>query len=234
MNLIDHIIEPQKLYLVWQPSVDSAKARIRRIVGELLRKNSSIVFRYLLDHPDFVEARNHGFDSYPSLPLKSDSLEYTNDILGFFCRRLPPRSRPDFKKFLLANRVNPDAELSDFALLGYTEARLASDTFSIVNPFENVNAPCEVFTEVAGYRYYDSPEGGLNVGDVLSLHHEPDNIYDANAVRIEHDGRKIGYVNKVLSPTILRWLESFSVKVVMERIGISQGVMRAYIFITVR
>jgi hypothetical protein len=49
---------------------------------------------------------------------------------------------------------------------------------------------------LAGYRYHDAvaawPE--LRVGDRLALAREPDNPYDANAVRVEWNGRKLGYV----------------------------------------
>ena len=49
---------------------------------------------------------------------------------------------------------------------------------------------------LAGFRYHDAatvwPE--LAVGDRLDLVREPANPYDANAVRVEWRGRKLGYV----------------------------------------
>jgi hypothetical protein len=49
---------------------------------------------------------------------------------------------------------------------------------------------------LAGFRYHEAsaawPE--LRVGDRLDLVREPDNPYDANAVRVEWRGRKLGYV----------------------------------------
>jgi hypothetical protein len=49
---------------------------------------------------------------------------------------------------------------------------------------------------LAGFRYHDAkavwPE--LVVGDRLDLVREPANAYDANAVRVEWRGRKLGYV----------------------------------------
>jgi hypothetical protein len=49
---------------------------------------------------------------------------------------------------------------------------------------------------LAGFRYH---EAGLvwhemKLGDPLALVREPDNPYDANAVRVEWSGRKLGYV----------------------------------------
>lgn len=49
---------------------------------------------------------------------------------------------------------------------------------------------------LAGYRYADAAEVWplLRVGDRLELSREPDNPHDANAVRVEWRGRKLGYV----------------------------------------
>ena len=49
---------------------------------------------------------------------------------------------------------------------------------------------------LAGYRHYDAPAmwSQLQVGDPLTLHREPDNPHDANAIRVEWQGRKLGYL----------------------------------------
>ncbi len=49
---------------------------------------------------------------------------------------------------------------------------------------------------VAGFKYYDGKAlwDGIKVGDRLNLVREPDNPHDGNAVRIEWNGRKLGYV----------------------------------------
>jgi hypothetical protein len=49
---------------------------------------------------------------------------------------------------------------------------------------------------LAGYRYAAAPEVWplLRVGDELELSREPDNPQDANAVRVDWRGRKLGYV----------------------------------------
>jgi len=49
---------------------------------------------------------------------------------------------------------------------------------------------------LAGYRYAAAPEVWplLSVGDELQLSREPDNPHDANAVRVEWRGWKLGYV----------------------------------------
>jgi len=49
---------------------------------------------------------------------------------------------------------------------------------------------------LAGFRYYDAKQlwDEMKVGDALTLVREPQNAYDANAVRVEWRGHKLGYV----------------------------------------
>ena len=49
---------------------------------------------------------------------------------------------------------------------------------------------------LAGFRYYagEALWGELHEGDALSLVREPDNPHDANAVRVEWQGQKLGYL----------------------------------------
>jgi HIRAN domain-containing protein len=49
---------------------------------------------------------------------------------------------------------------------------------------------------LAGFRYAEAAQvwPQLNAGDALDLVREPDNPHDANAVRVEWRGRKLGYV----------------------------------------
>jgi len=49
---------------------------------------------------------------------------------------------------------------------------------------------------LAGFRHYGGGEmwPDMKVGDRLELVREPDNPYDANAIRVDWRGRKLGYV----------------------------------------
>ena len=49
---------------------------------------------------------------------------------------------------------------------------------------------------LAWFNYHQAPEvwRGMRVGDALRLAREPDNAYDARAVRVEWRGHKLGYV----------------------------------------
>jgi hypothetical protein len=63
---------------------------------------------------------------------------------------------------------------------------------------------------LAGFQYHAGkalwPQ--MRVGDALALIREPDNAYDANAVRIEWQGRKIGYVPRRDNADAARFLDS--------------------------
>ena len=49
---------------------------------------------------------------------------------------------------------------------------------------------------LAGFQYYQGKElwEQMKVGDALSLIREPDNAHDPQAVRVEWNGHKLGYV----------------------------------------
>jgi hypothetical protein len=61
---------------------------------------------------------------------------------------------------------------------------------------------------VAGFRYHRGPGilSQMEIGEPLTLVAEPENEYDARAVRIEHAGRKIGYIPRHRNHTIARLL----------------------------
>jgi hypothetical protein len=62
---------------------------------------------------------------------------------------------------------------------------------------------------LAGFQYHAGREAWpqLAVGDALSLVREPDNAYDANAVRVEWRGRKLGYVPRRDNAHIARLID---------------------------
>lgn len=216
MNLIHHVMDPERLLLVWQSP--ESKSRMRFVVGELCHDESGFVFRYLPNHPDFDKARVEGFACYPA--FRKTEQEYRDGVLESFLRRIPPRKRGDFSKYLQQWRLAENIEISDFALLGHTGAKLPNDGFSLVNPFDNVNAPYEFYIEVAGFRHQD----GISLDDVeegmrVDFVPEPNNMHDNHAVRVEAAGRKIGYVNKIQCAAFNRWLEQHAISAWIERIN---------------
>jgi hypothetical protein len=195
MRYIEHLIEPDRLLLSWQAL--ESKNRSRYVVGELVRKDGKIVLNYFQDSEDFQQACQLGFSGHPAFRIKNNLIAYDNQVLEAFTRRIPPRSRSDFYRYLELRGLNPNAKISDFALLGYVGARLPDDGFELVHPFDNTNEPFEFITEVAGFRHESEVSADtITIDTSVQFHPEPGNQYDKNAIRIEMDGKKLGYVDR--------------------------------------
>lgn len=187
---IEHLVEPQRLLLYWQARESKKRSRYR--VGQLVMKGGQVVLQYDRG-PEMAEAKQMGFEGYPAFPLKQ--AEHSHQVMEAFKRRLPPRSRGDFSRYLELRAIPAAAEISDFALLGYSGAKLPNDGFELVHPFDDPPEAFEVLLEVAGFRHeaeLDASE--LNKGDPVQFVPEPENPVDSRAIRMENAGRKLGYV----------------------------------------
>jgi hypothetical protein len=62
---------------------------------------------------------------------------------------------------------------------------------------------------LAGFQFYQGKAlwSEMKVGDALTLAREPDNPYDANAVRVEWRGEKLGYVPRVENADLARHMD---------------------------
>ncbi|MDP2827645.1 MAG: hypothetical protein Q8O37_03465 [Sulfuricellaceae bacterium] len=219
MNPLCHIVEPAGLLLTWQPQDEQAPSRTRRVVGEVrVNKDGVVAFRYLKDSPDYQKASDAGFKGYPAFDMKAD--EVATGVLESFLRRLPPRKREDFPEFLKLHRLASPFEYSDIALLAYTGARLPSDGFALVPIFPDNAAPCDFLLEIAGFRHVAGTDtANLEVGDPVSFVVDQSNPVDQDALAIEHNGVRIGYVNRALKDTFSKWLQCRSVTAIIERIN---------------
>lgn len=231
MNWIQHIIEPHRLILTWMPSQQDKKRRYA--VAELIRSDKNASLHYCTDTSDYKQAIKLRFDGYPDLPIEKSKHE---KVLDVFMRRLPPRERRDFVKYLEAIRIPPQSQLSDFALLGYSGAKLPDDNFDIIHPFENVEGPCELLTKIAGFRYYE----GINhyqkiqVDAPVHLEPEPSNVVDPHAVMVLLGDIKLGYINTIQAPAVSRWIEQGkNIQAVIERKNGTAERPQIYIFISV-
>ena len=204
MRYIEHIVDPAKILLSWQPS-----DRGRYIVAELRRNGDDAGLVYLRNSEEYANAMKKGFDGeYPGFPKDKDH----SNALAVFMRRLPPRGRTDFDKFLEAIRIRPGTTISDFTLLGYAGAKLPGDDFFIIHPFDRAEPPFEFLLLVAGYRHYQEsvPCDKIEVGMSARFEPEPDNPVDPDAVKIiipDVSEETAGYVCRGLLPQFRRWLQ---------------------------
>jgi len=62
---------------------------------------------------------------------------------------------------------------------------------------------------LAGFRHYDGRElwRDMKAGDRLELVREPDNPYDAGAIRVEWRGRKLGYLPRRDNAAVARQMD---------------------------
>ena len=62
---------------------------------------------------------------------------------------------------------------------------------------------------LAGFRYYEGKQlwDEMKVGDVLQLVREPDNAHDPNAIRVEWQGHKLGYVPRADNQALARFMD---------------------------
>lgn len=226
MHVIEHTFVPTLLLLVWQ--APDGRDRSLLVVGELRDQSGVISFHYLSNTDDFRQAVALGFVCYPA--FRKQEGEYTDGVMDSFLRRLPPRSRGDFTKFLEQWCLPATAKLSDFALLAYSGAKLPSDGFSLVWPLDEVTAPGEVLLEVAGFRYQGVGLNELTEGMPVKFVSEPDNDKDSKALRIEVGGRRIGYVKRVQRDAVVKWLAQYDVEAYLERFNGTSERPVVYIF----
>lgn len=230
MNFIKHIIEPKRLLLAWQgpEGVD----RNKRIVATLTLLEGKVELQYI-EGEDLNKAREIGFVAHPAFP-KPDRV-YSDGVLDVFMKRLPPRNREDFIDYLTSLRISPDLRdtISDFALLGYSGAKLPSDGFSIIHPFDDVSVPCELIVEIAGFRYYSGMDMTVQEGSVVELIPEPNNQFDPLAIMVTLNNAKIGYIGRGQLPAFHRWLNDDKVTAIIEKINGSQNRPSIMLFITV-
>jgi HIRAN domain len=238
MNWIEHICEPRRLILAWQ-APDNLQDRFRWAVGEIKPDRDGLLALWYFDGQQFEllnqgkplgEVTRLGYRGYPGFRVR-DPVHM--GVREAFMRRLPPPSRADFADYKAYFRLKPDREVSDLALLGYTEGKLASDGFSLVNPLDCDGDRFDLMIEIAGYRYYMEEHPPVHVGQSVAFKAEPTNEHDPNAVLITAQDQRIGYVNRLQAPAFLDWLGNRSIYAVVERINGTQDRPRVFLFIKV-
>ena len=230
MRYIEHIVEPDRLLLSWQAKSE----RLRMFVAELIRNGDDGNLVYLKESEDFSKAQILGFEKYPGFDTEKEVHE---NVLGSFMKRLPPRSRRDFGRFLDALRIKSDAEISDFALLGYSGAKLPDDDFTVIHPFENASFPFEFILPVEGYQHYQEqlPLTELSEDMQADFEAEPDNEFDPEAIKIIINDVKVGYVSRGLTASFHKWMQSgLTISAYVERINGTGQYPKVYLYVSVK
>lgn len=232
-TFITHIVEPRRVLIRWQSGFEEENwHRTNWIVGELQRNETSVDLLYYIDSVETARAMELGFTGYPGFPLQAQRHE---DVLWRLERRLPSRHRRDYSDYLQFFYIDPNTNPSTLSVIAYTGARLPSDGFSFIHPFDDVEPPCELLTEVAGVRHYNEwGNSEIDLDSTVDLVPEPENEYDSEAIRVEHHNRLVGYITRGHTTPIKRWLERSSVRATIARLIGEESRPRIYLFVEVR
>lgn len=231
MNIICHYHTPNRLLLVWQARDNTARSR--HVVAEVVDIGGSVSLNYLFESEDFKRARARGFDGHPAFRISQQT--HTNSVLEAFMRRLPPRSRGDFGRYLQLHCLSNEQALSDFQLLAYTGAKLINDGFELVCLFEQMPLPFEFTLEVAGYRHHgDIAQAQGLIGKRVTFLPEPENRQDSHAIAIYDDQDRIGYVDRIRASLIQRLVTAdASINATVTRVNGQPDRPLVYLFVQV-
>ncbi len=232
-HIIEHVIDPKKLLLIWRSQGDG-QTHMRRAVAEITLEHNGAILRYLMGSPDFEAAVSEGFKEYPA--FRRPPPEHRQGVLDTFLRRLPPRNREDFGEYLTSHRLPNDLNISEMALLAYTGAKLPGDGFEICADFESAHPPFEIVLEVAGFRHQSNiPAENIIIGSTVKLLADPENQSDGNAVAVFYANNKIGYLPRTFNGAFSAWVKmGFKVKAAVERINGTPERPLVYLYVTVR
>ena len=174
-----------------------------------------------------------GFKGYPYLPIRKDKYM---DVLDIFTKRLPPRSRGDFSKYMDSIRIKDGTEIDDFTLLGYSGAKLPDDDFTLIHPLDNAITPFEFLMDVSGTRYHDVSKyyDSIDIGQPVYFVPEPENLWDSEAIAVLCNSIKIGYVCRGILPEFNKWLlQGLNVKGTIEKKNGTGDRPRIHLFVKV-
>lgn len=178
----------------------------RHLIGKLTRSEGMFRFWY---EDDLTSARTRGFQMLPEFPEhRGAGRPYVERYLfPLFGERIPAPSRPDAKQMMRAWGVDhPDDQFEVLAKSGgiratdrleLAEYRAADD--DLVRPLE---------FRIASRRFLTEP-APLAIGDAVSLRREPDNDADPQAVIVDRNERRAGYVPRQYTALFGRLLDLF-------------------------
>jgi hypothetical protein len=246
-NFVEIPAIPKQLILAWQAAEHFGPGNRRRWAVGLLRFIQETLTLKYLSEEEFPrwnswasqsEIKKLGYVGYPGFPVDNPMFPdgvFSEGVLEALLRRLPPRHRSDFALYARQFRLASASRVSDFALLGLTEAKLPSDGFSVVDPLDQSLPECDLFLEVVGYRYY---QPNLDfcpvVGEAVELRPEPDNPHDGGAVMLVCREKKVGNINRLQAATMRTWLAQRRVTAIVERTNGTSEHPKLYVFIKVR
>jgi hypothetical protein len=183
------------LFVSWQ---DPSNRRWYPI-GKLSKADGLYSFAYTKGVLSAKESSNfNGLQSFPDLY----HLYKSHNLFPVFRNRLLSPNRPDYQQFIEWLNL-PEAVQEPITILARTGGQRETDTLELFPCPEHDNASIyEIYFFVHGIRYQPEAESNirqLKYGDRLILTPEPENPYDALALRVNNAEVPLGYCPRYLS-----------------------------------
>lgn len=218
----------KKIYLSWRHGSGGR----RFLVGVFSRENSSgdaIEFNY--QQEEVLKAQEKGFCNYPEFP--EIGKVYKTNIKTALTLRLMPKSRADRKSYLSFWNANNE-EFDWFDELGFTQGKLATDTFEFLAEFpKKFNGKGIGFvSDVASLSHNKLAPDCVLIGDQLRFEMDSHNEFDQNAVKLFKNDLSLGYVKKGHN-LFFKKIKNEEVNIVVKNIEINGNLNKIYFLVKV-
>lgn len=179
------------IYLCWRKGLGER----RHIVG-ILKRNATDGVRFSYFPKGVEKAQKDGFTAYTEFPDLTKT--YNGSALEVFGQRIMKSERSDINDFLSFWEISPKFKDDKYYLLARTQGLNPSDNFEFLADYNPVKG-LSFMTDLAGLSKLNLPKGTLKVGDELLFEKEPNNEFDKFAVKVNFNGKVVGYIKKIHS-----------------------------------
>ncbi|RRD04700.1 hypothetical protein EII34_09150 [Arachnia propionica] len=199
-----------KFRLIWKNPVDGGYHEVGQF--EHLRDG-----RYVFAYREDVGSVD-GF--HPLLQFPDTGRPYVSEVLpAFFANRVMSRKRVNYGEYVGWLGLTEDA--LPVEILARTGGGRETDTFHVVDSFEEHDGRCEGWFFISGVRHQNEAVAReLKVGDQLELCDEPDNPVNPRAILLTTDGTPVGWVPDWLVDTVHRLRETNEVEVFVDQVNL--------------
>jgi len=239
MKLIENIIEPKKVIVLWQ-AIDKNTNKAggaRFVVGEISNEGVASKLTYY-DNADTAKAVELGFKGLTTYPFAPNKV-WNGTVADVLATRLPPNTRADYADFLRAYRISPQAaeKISALGLVANTTGNLVGDGFSFLPSFEGLQPPFEFAFDIAGFRHHGL-KAYPNLTDLqgveVSFADDAENEYDSEAMWVDYQNQHLGHVPKGLNTALRALLPAHKIVASIERLNGTQERPNILVFVEVK
>lgn len=179
------------IYLSWREGL----GKRRHIVG-ILKRNSTLGVRFSYIKKSVETAVKDGFSPYTEFPDLEK--EYKENVLEVFGQRIMKSERSDIADFYDFWEIDTKFKEDKYYLLAHTQGLNPTDNFEFLADY-NPNKSLRFLTDLASLSKLQLKAGTVKPGDILSYTMEPENNFDAKAVKVFKNEIHIGYLKKIHS-----------------------------------